>query len=598
MMDLFQLAFYTTALTLIATLIPLPLTTAKNIVTSIKLALVTSTASMFIFFDLGAEMMVTQIRLTISTFDYNFTTQHDAYTVTFIPIALYITWAVLDHSNWYFSNDPRHTFFAELLLWFLVAMLTLTTSSSLMQLFVGWEAVGIISFLLIGWWHARTNANSSALQAIIYNRIGDMGLILAMAWLAMNYNTWDMQQVFSHQQTQTLPTLGLILAAMGKSAQFGLHPWLPAAMEGPTPVSALLHSSTMVVAGIFLLIRMHPMFFNNQLALTLCLLLGAMTTTYAALCATTQNDIKKIIAFSTSSQLGLMMLTVGMNQPKLAFLHICTHAFFKAMLFLCAGSIIHNLNNEQDIRKMGGLQKTMPITTTCLTIGSLALAGMPFLAGFYTKDTIIETMLTSPLNAWALLITMTATSLTAAYSTRLIFLTQLSAPRYPPTIAPNEDNTHQIWPILRLAIGSIAAGLVLTNIMLPTKPQIMTMPTTTKLLALLVTITGLICALDIMQRASFMTPHSPRLLHTATTQLGFFNTMLHRTVPTNTMTTAQLHALQLNDALWWELVGPTATKHASIILTKKLSATHTGSIKSHLLAFASLLLLMLPLIYL
>nr|BAP90293.1 NADH dehydrogenase subunit 5 [Tropiocolotes steudneri] len=569
-LPLFHSAFFMTTIMLISPILFPSLATITNITRTLKMATMTTTIPTLIFINTGLESMTTHIHWTTTEFDLQISFTHDAYTTTFTPIALLITWSILQFTTWYMAPDPDTHRFAKYLLLFLMAMLTLTTASNMMQLFIGWEGVGIMSFLLIGWWHSRNNANTSALQAIIYNRLGDMGLIMTMAWTAMNYNTWEMQQILSHQHTQILPLFGLILAATGKSAQFGLHPWLPAAMEGPTPVSALLHSSTMVVAGIFLLIRMHPMLASNKLALETCLMLGATTTTFAALCATAQNDIKKIIAFSTSSQLGLMMLTIGMNQPKLAFLHISTHAFFKAMLFLCAGSIIHNLKDEQDIRKMGGTQKTMPITTACLTIGSLALAGTPFLAGFYTKDTIIETMATSPLNAWALLITIFATALTAAYSTRLITYTQLATPRHPIT-TPNENDPNQTQPILRLATGSIMAGLLLTSMTLPTKPQTTTTPYTIKLLALMATITGLICALDMTKQPPFpvkSTQHNPI---TSSTQLWFFNTILHRHLPLKSMALAQTSALQLNDSLWYEALGPMCTKHTNLLATKKLT---------------------------
>nr|BAP90332.1 NADH dehydrogenase subunit 5 [Stenodactylus petrii] len=592
MNTLFHTAFWATIMILLLPLFFPSLATIANIIRLLKVATKTSTLALFLFLCTGMQTITTKFQWYIIDFTLEITITHDIYTTTFLPIALFISRCILEFTRWYMETFPHAVEFTMHLLLFLLTMLILISSSNMIQIFIGWEGVGIMSFLLIGWWFSRTSANTSALQAIIYNRIGDMGLMMTMAWLAMNYNTWELEQIFSHNDTHTLPLLGLILAAMGKSAQFGLHPWLPAAMEGPTPVSALLHSSTMVVAGIFLLVRLAPALTQNQTALSLCLILGAMTTTFAALCATTQNDIKKIIAFSTSSQLGLMMLTIGLNQPNLAFLHILTHAFFKAMLFLCAGSIIHNLNAEQDIRKMGGLQKTMPLTTSCLTIGSIALAGIPYLAGFYTKDAILENMMTSPINAWALLTTIIATALTAAYSTRLIIYVHLSTPRYLTIQQPNEDNSNQIQPIMHLAIGSIISGLCLTTMILPTEPHILTMPTTIKLLTIIATTLGFLSTLD-MHRTLTLLPPCPQNIYTATTQLAFFNMISHRYLPTSTTTMAQTKALQLNDMLWYETLAPMMMATANQTLAKTLSSTHTATVKTHLTSFISMTLLAL-----
>nr|QDX18081.1 NADH dehydrogenase subunit 5 [Cerrophidion godmani] len=528
-----------------------------------------------------SELTMTLLPLIMTqTENINITITLDMLSLTFIPVALFITWSITEFSIWYMSSDPNINKFIKYLIAFLITMMIIITADNMYQLFVGWEGVGIMSFLLIGWWGARSGANTAALQAIIYNRIGDIGLILTTAWF-ITFSSLNMQELLIQYETINLiPTVGLMAAAAGKSAQFSLHPWLPAAMEGPTPVSALLHSSTMVVAGVFLLIRLYPILINSHIMKTMCLILGATTTMFAAAAAITQHDIKKIIALSTTSQLGLMMTMLGLNQPTLAFLHMTTHSFFKALLFLCSGSFIHNLNNEQDLRMMGNLLKTAPMTSSFTIIANLSLMGMPYLSGFYSKDTIIETMTNSHVNLWALFITLIATTLSAAYSMQIILLI-LTGPAHT-TIKPHKETKDIISPLARLTITSIIIGN-LTKLSTMQTPPMTTMPKMVKLMALTMTILGIALSKDFMQTTLPLAPQKPQTVNLFFNQLAFFN-IPHRAVTMNVLKSSQQISTELMDLWALENLGP---KGLSKTLTQLiiLSTQQKNMIKNYMTTF-------------
>nr|AGN71034.1 NADH dehydrogenase subunit 5 [Arthroleptis poecilonotus] len=574
----------TTCLTLTIILIIVPLlyqtpnfySNSKN---AVKMAFFTSTIPMMFYINQGVETTLLSWQwVNLGPMNINMTLQFDLYSTSFIPIALFVTWSILEFSMWYMHHDPQMNLFFKYLLIFLLAMIILVSAGNFFILFIGWEGVGIMSFMLIGWYHARSSAGTAALQAVLYNRIGDIGFLFSICWLFMNSYSLDLYYMFSVQPPFYL-LMALILAAASKSAQFGMHPWLASAMEGPTPVSALLHSSTMVVAGIFLLIRIYPMMQFNQTALSTCLCLGAISTSFAATCAIMQNDIKKIIAYSTSSQLGLMMVAIGLNFPNLAFFHICTHAFFKAMLFLCSGSVIHNLNNEQDIRKMGGLQNILPVTTTCISIGSLALMGLPFLSGFFSKDAIIEALNTSWANSWALTLVIIATSFSAVYSLRLIFFASMKYPRFNPLII-SDENPLIIKPLTRLSLGSMVAGLILYQFILPTTPTTHTMPPLSKIAALMVTIIAFIIALDLakLSWSKLTVTHSPSKLLDTT----LYSLIMHRLLPNTTLTLSLKTMSHLLDSTWLEKIGPKGITALQLPPIKTLQNSQSGLIKSYL----------------
>ncbi|MEI8065595.1 MAG: NADH-quinone oxidoreductase subunit L, partial [Pseudomonadota bacterium] len=329
----------------------------------------------------------------------------DSLTAVMLVVVNIVSALVHIYSIGYMSHDPHKPRFMSYLSLFTFMMLSLITADNFLQLFFGWEGVGLASYLLIGFWFKKESANNASMKAFIVNRVGDLGLLVAMFLIFKTFGTLNFSEVFSQAADQsknlikifggeynlvTTICVFLFIGAMGKSAQIILHTWLPDAMEGPTPVSALIHAATMVTAGVFLVARCSPLFEYSQYALNLVAFVGATTAIFAASIAIVQTDIKRIIAYSTCSQLGYMFFAAGMGAYNVAIFHLFTHAFFKALLFLGAGSVIHAFHDEQNIENMGGVWKKIPLTYALMLVGTLALTGFPLLAGFYSKDAIIE----------------------------------------------------------------------------------------------------------------------------------------------------------------------------------------------------------------
>ena len=385
----------------------------------------------------------------------------------------------------YMKHDPNKPRFMSYLSLFTFAMLVLVVSDNFLQLYFGWEGVGLCSYLLIGFWYKKESANKAAIKAFIVNRVGDFGFAIGIFLIFMFFGTLDYNETFqlvpdfSQKQINflgfeinliTVICLFLFVGAMGKSAQFLLHTWLPDAMEGPTPVSALIHAATMVTAGVFLVVRCSPIFEYSQVALNLVAIVGAITAFFAASVAIVQNDIKRIIAYSTCSQLGYMFFAAGIGAYHVAMFHLFTHAFFKALLFLGSGSVIHSLKDEQDIRKMGGIWRQMPFTWIAMIIGTLALTGFPFLSGYYSKDAIIEFAYLKGSNVGYICaaVGIITAFLTAIYSWRLIFKTFHGKYNNPNFSKPeiHDSGIIIIFPLALLVLGSVFVGFIFKDFLI------------------------------------------------------------------------------------------------------------------------------------
>lgn len=415
--------------------------------------------------------------------DIDWVLRIDTLTAVMLVVVTGVSSLVHVYSIGYMSHDPhRARFFAYLSL-FTFMMLMLVTADNFLQLFFGWEGVGLASYLLIGFWFKKASANAAAIKAFVVNRVGDFGLILGMAAIYFSVGSLQFDAVFASAEAlaggqfdflgMTVPMLTticllLFMGAMGKSAQFLLHTWLPDAMEGPTPVSALIHAATMVTAGVFLVARCSPLFELSPTALNVVVVVGALTAFFAATVGLVQNDIKRVIAYSTCSQLGYMFVGLGIGAYQAAMFHLFTHAFFKALLFLGAGSVIHAMGDEQDMRKMGGLRQLIPATFLMMFIGTIALTGFPLTAGYYSKDAIIEGAFAASAapHMFAFVLLVVAAFFTSFYSWRLMFMTFFGTAR-----CSNETLSHvhesppvMLIPLVFLSFGALFAGAVFAGL--------------------------------------------------------------------------------------------------------------------------------------
>ncbi len=471
------------------------------------------------FFQVGFHDGTTHVDVanwfTVGVLKVDWAFRIDTLTVVMLVVVNTVSTLVHVYSIGYMHEDPsRQRFFAYLSL-FTFAMLMLVTADNLVQMFFGWEGVGLASYLLIGFWYERPTANAAAIKAFVVNRVGDFGFSLGIFTVFALTQSVSFDTIFAaapglagksfhafglNPNAMTLACLLLFMGAMGKSAQFLLHTWLPDAMEGPTPVSALIHAATMVTAGVFMVARLSPLFEQAPHAMTFVTIIGGTTAFFAATVGLVQNDIKKVIAYSTCSQLGYMFVALGVGGYSLAIFHLFTHAFFKALLFLGAGSVIHASHHEQDMRRMGGLRRKIPVTFWMMIIGTLALTGFPLTAGYFSKDAIIEASYAStrPGALYAFLLVLTAAGLTSFYSWRLIFLTfygvsrshegpveghdhnahaepghgnDVGAPAH--DVHSQDDHAHDgephespnvmLVPLYVLAAGALLAGLIFRN---------------------------------------------------------------------------------------------------------------------------------------
>lgn len=532
-------------------------------------------------------------------FTTEFGFQFDSLTSTMLILITSVSALVHIYSTGYMSDDPHIPRFMSYLSLFTFLMIVLVTSDNYVQLFIGWEGVGLCSYLLINFWLTRIKANKAAMKAMLINRVGDIGLLLAIFMIIKEFGTLEYSTIYSllgviDKKNLTVICLLLFLGAVGKSAQLGLHTWLPDAMEGPTPVSALIHAATMVTAGVFLIIRSGPLFEGSSLVLTIVTFLGALTAFFAATTGVVQNDLKKVIAYSTCSQLGYMVMACGVSNYSTSLFHLLNHGFFKALLFLSAGSVIHAVNGEQDMRKMGGLIRSIPFTYTMVLIGSLSLMAFPYLTGFYSKDLILELTYGKYYIIFAYWLGSFSALLTAFYSVRLIYLTFITNTNANKGIfrGADESSLNITFPLLFLGFGSIFVGylareIVLSNIINPVVSNFI------KITPFVLSLLGMFLAF-ILYSSGVVFKWGQRVLYTFFNSAWQFNYIINNFFINYIWKFGHLITYRIIDRGLLEIIGPKGASQLLIRSTQRVSNLQSGTVFNYaliMIVFTSLFIL-------
>lgn len=563
----------------------------------------------------------------------------DSLTVIMLLVVTFISTLVHLYSIEYMEHDPHLLRFMAYLSLFSFFMLILVTSGNFLQMFVGWEGVGLASYLLINFWFTRIQANKAAVKAMLVNRIGDFFILLALFLIYFFFETLDYEIVFSIAPILVdykfqffslfnffvldIICICLFLGAMGKSAQLGLHTWLPDAMEGPTPVSALIHAATMVTAGVFLIVRCSFLFELSPISLNIIMIIGASTAFFASTTGLFQNDMKKVIAYSTCSQLGYMIFACGLSSYEIGIFHLSNHAFFKALLFLGAGSVIHAISDEQDMRRMGGLKNLLPLSYSTMLVGSLALVGFPFLTGFYSKDTILEAAFAkySTLGHYCYFLGTVSAFFTAFYSTRLLFLVFLSSPNgYRKFLLTAHEGTWKLsFPLFLLSFFSISIGFLTkeifigvgtdfwsTSILITNKNYLLHdvefLPLFYKQLPLLLTLLGIFLAyylysFEMFSYFSIKQKYFFKKLYTFLNRKWYFDRVYNQFISQNILYNSYFLTYKDMDRGAIEIIGPSGISHLTYATISKLQNFQSGNIFHYLLIFFSTMFLLILIVF-